>query len=238
MHAKNLRKLKGSLHDGIDPDGPEPAEARKAWSASVWDHHDGTETLTWTDTVEVMAMVRAAIQTHYAGAQGEPDETPCTPGQRRADALREAIALALATGRLPTRRGVRPQVHVTMTAGTFTGKPAAPRATTAGGQVLTPEQVRRVACDAEVTPIVLNDKGVPLRVGRKYRTVTPAQWAALVVRDGGCIHPQCDRPPGPVRSTPHRLVGKPRQQRPRQLCPALFRPPRLRPPRMDRPHGR
>jgi hypothetical protein len=138
MHAKNLRKLKRSLHDGIDPDGPEPSEARKARSASVRDNHDGTETLTWTDTVDVMAMVRAVIEKHYAKAQGEPDEAPATPGQRRADALREALALALATGKLPKRRGQRPQIQLTMTAATFTGKPAAPPATTAGGQVLTP----------------------------------------------------------------------------------------------------
>lgn len=195
MHANNLRKLKRSLRDGIDPDGPEPSEARKARSAYIRDNHDGTETLTWTDDVAVMAMVRAVIDKHYATAQGEPDEQPCTPAQRRADALREAIALALATGRLPKRRGQRPQVHVTMTADTFTGKPTAPPATTAGGQVLTPEQVRRIACDCDVTPIILNGKGVPLWVGRKYRTVTPGQWAALLARDGGCIHPQCDRPP-------------------------------------------
>jgi hypothetical protein len=82
-----------------------------------------------------------------------------------------------------------------MTAQTFTGDPDAPPATTAGGQVLTPTQVARIACDADVTPIILNGKGVPLFLGRKYRTVTPAQWAALVVRDGGCVFPQCDRPP-------------------------------------------
>ena len=195
VDAKHLRKLKRSLHDAIDPGGPEPSDPRKARSATVRDNHDGTETLTWTDSVDVMAMVRAAISKHYAPVQGEPDETPCTPGRRRADALREAIALALRTGQLPKRRGQRPQIHVTMTADTFTGKPGCPPATTAGGQVLSPAQVRRIACDAEVTPIILNGKGVPLWVGRKYRTVTPGQWAALVVRDGGCVHPQCDRPP-------------------------------------------
>jgi hypothetical protein len=38
--------------------------------------------------------------------------------------------------------------------------------------------------------------GVPLAVGRTRRTVTPAQWCALVIRDGGCIFPGCDRPAG------------------------------------------
>jgi hypothetical protein len=195
LDARNLRKLKPSLHNAIDPDGPEPTDGRKACTAHIRDNHDGTETLTWTDEADVMAMVRAVISKHYAPVQGEPDEIPRTPGQRRADALREAIALVLRTGQLPKRRGQRPQIHVTMTAETLKGEPGAPPATTATGQVLTPAQVQRIACDADLTAIVLNGKGVPLFVGRKYRSVTPGQWAALVVRDGGCVFPQCDRPP-------------------------------------------
>jgi HNH endonuclease len=36
----------------------------------------------------------------------------------------------------------------------------------------------------------------PLDVGRATRVVSPAQRSALVVRDGGCVYPDCDRPPG------------------------------------------
>jgi hypothetical protein len=35
----------------------------------------------------------------------------------------------------------------------------------------------------------------PLEVGRASRVVSAAQRAALVVRDGGCAVPGCDRPP-------------------------------------------
>jgi hypothetical protein len=65
VDAKRLRKLKRSLHDAIDPDGPEPTETRKACAAHVRDNGDGTETLTWTDTVDAMAMLRAVIERHY-----------------------------------------------------------------------------------------------------------------------------------------------------------------------------
>jgi hypothetical protein len=34
---------------------------------------------------------------------------------------------------------------------------------------------------------------VPLAVGRTQRTATAAQLKALVVRDGGCVHPGCAR---------------------------------------------
>jgi hypothetical protein len=34
----------------------------------------------------------------------------------------------------------------------------------------------------------------PLEVGRATRVVAPAQRSALVVRDGGCVFPDCDRP--------------------------------------------
>jgi Domain of unknown function (DUF222)/HNH endonuclease len=183
------------LCDGIDPDGPEPGEAKKARTATVRSNGDGTETLTWTDTAETMGMVHAVIEAFYARNVGEPEETPCTPGQRRADALREAIFLALRSGHLPKRRGQRPHLHVTMTAATLRGEDGAPVATTASGEMLTPATVQRLSCDADLTAIVLNAKGVPLWVGRKYRTVTPGQWSALVTRDGGCVFPQCDRPP-------------------------------------------
>jgi len=62
VDAKRLRKLKRSLHDAIDPDGPEPTEVRKACAAHVRDNGDGTETLTWTDSVDAMGMLRAVIE--------------------------------------------------------------------------------------------------------------------------------------------------------------------------------
>ena len=212
LHAKNLRKLKRSLHEGIDPDGPEPTEDRKPCTLHIRDNHDGTETCTWTDTAQVMAMLRAVTTKHYAPVQGEPDQTPRTPGQCRADALREAIALVLRTGQLPKRRGQRPHIHVTVTAETLKGEPGAPPANTSTGQVLTQAQVQRIACDADLTAIVLNGKGVPLWVGRKYRTVTPGQWSALVVRDSGCVfHNAIDHPTSakPIISSPGNKADPP-----------------------------
>ncbi|GIU89731.1 MAG: hypothetical protein KatS3mg010_0830 [Acidimicrobiia bacterium] len=56
--------------------------------------------------------------------------------------------------------------------------------------------LRRLACDAGIARVVVDGASRPLDVGRTTRTVPPAVWRALVVRDGGCVHPGCDRPPG------------------------------------------
>jgi hypothetical protein len=57
------------------------------------------------------------------------------------------------------------------------------------------EALRRIACDAELTPILLGENGDPLHVGRTRRTVTPRQRKALAERDRHCVWPDCDRPP-------------------------------------------
>ena len=63
------------------------------------------------------------------------------------------------------------------------------------GDVLSPQAVRKLACDASIIPIVLGSSGQPLDVGRTKRLVTPAILAALWVRDRRCTYPGCGRPP-------------------------------------------
>jgi Domain of unknown function (DUF222)/HNH endonuclease len=61
------------------------------------------------------------------------------------------------------------------------------------GRPLSAATISRLACDAGIRWIITDPAGVPLNVGREQRTVTPAQWAALIVRDGGCRFPGCTR---------------------------------------------
>jgi len=63
------------------------------------------------------------------------------------------------------------------------------------GRKVTPATVRRMACDADVAPVVLGSHSEILDVGRVRRLVTPAIRKALIVRDRGCAFPDCDRPP-------------------------------------------
>jgi hypothetical protein len=59
---------------------------------------------------------------------------------------------------------------------------------------VTPEQARRLACDAQIMPVVLGGEGQILDVGRSRRLISGSLHKALVARDGGCAFPGCDRP--------------------------------------------
>ncbi len=57
------------------------------------------------------------------------------------------------------------------------------------------ETARRLACDASVSRVVTDGPSQIVDVGRRTSVIHPALRRALVVRDGGCVHPGCDRPP-------------------------------------------
>ena len=63
------------------------------------------------------------------------------------------------------------------------------------GTELSPGELRRLACDADLLPAVLGGPSGVLDVGRDHRLVTPTIRAALTARDKGCVFPGCDRPP-------------------------------------------
>lgn len=62
-------------------------------------------------------------------------------------------------------------------------------------QLLTPESVRRIGCDAGVLPAVMNSAGQVLDLGRTQRLWAGAARRAIILRDRGCVFPACDRPP-------------------------------------------
>ena len=49
------------------------------------------------------------------------------------------------------------------------------------------DELRRLACDAEIVPMIFAADGQPLYVGRAQRAVTKAQKLALYRRDRGCV---------------------------------------------------
>ncbi len=65
---------------------------------------------------------------------------------------------------------------------------------TENGHDLPLESVARLLCDATVRRVELDESCVPIRVGRKYRTATDAQWAALKAVHDSCAWDGCQAP--------------------------------------------
>jgi hypothetical protein len=144
----------------------------------------------WLDA-EAAAVVTAALDP-LCNPRSCDAQDKRTATQRRADALREICQLALRTDTLPDHGGERPQLVVTVPFDTLTGQLGAGMLDT--GEAITPEQVRRLACDAQIIPAVLGGDGQVLDLGRSRRLFTGAVRRALVIRDGGCAFPGCSRP--------------------------------------------
>ncbi len=64
------------------------------------------------------------------------------------------------------------------------------------GSEITTAQARRLACDAQIVPVVLGGHGQVLDAGRAARFYSPTQRLAMGVRDRGCTTRGCDWPPG------------------------------------------
>jgi 5-methylcytosine-specific restriction endonuclease McrA len=56
------------------------------------------------------------------------------------------------------------------------------------------EAVRRLACDATVSRIIVQADGSPAEAGHSRRVIPPALRRALDLRDQSCTHPGCDIP--------------------------------------------
>ena len=141
----------------------------------------------WLDT-EAAAIVRAALDPLCTPTAGDTRSAT----QRRADALVDICAMTLRSDLLPTTGGDSAHMVVTMP---FTWlREQVGVATLDTGEHLSPQQARRVACDAGITPVVLDGDSQVLDLGRTRRLVSAALRRALVVRDGGCCFPGCDRP--------------------------------------------
>ncbi|UWZ38785.1 DUF222 domain-containing protein [Dactylosporangium roseum] len=165
------------------------------------------------------AIVREAIDSlcsprrdRCSSDDGRPIPLP-TARQLRADALVDLMRIALACGELPDHGGDRPQVTVTIPLqvlrdGTGSSSGSAGSAGSAGsnsggvssarledGTVLSPGEARRLACDAQLIPAVLGTPTQILDLGQARRLFTGPLRRALILRDGGCAFPGCDRPP-------------------------------------------
>jgi hypothetical protein len=169
-----------------DSDGNPPPEVERD-RLQLSELLDGTHVLDGVLTGENAVIVKAAL------ARCTPDPVPGEPllsqSQRNALALVEMANIVLQVTDTTVRRST--DVMLLLPADTYLhGGPAQ----FSDGTIVAPERVKRLLCDAVITPLIQGDAGEPLWMGRKHRTATDTQRRALVARDRGCAFPDCHRP--------------------------------------------
>ena len=121
---------------------------------------------------------------------GEHDSR--TPAARRADALLDLVTRAAgAPDGVP--RQAKTSLVLTIGLDVLQGR-CRGGGLTMDGDLLTVETVRRLACDAQVIPVVLGSKGEVLDQGMAERLFNRSQIRHLWMRDRHCTFPGCSKP--------------------------------------------
>ena len=183
-HARHAADREAALRDHVDA-----VEAR--WLEFEPMGEDAVRINGVLDSVGA-ATVREALEP-LSKRMGTDDRRPRS--RRLADATVELATYVLNQGSLPRRASQRPHLQVTTTLETLRGEAGAPGGEMEFAGPVPSATVRRVACDAAVTRILLDSESAVVDVGRARRTAPPATLKALRIRDGGCVWPGCERPP-------------------------------------------
>ena len=141
---------------------------------------------------ETDARVAASLDAAVAAAKTRQQDSNLTFDQLQADTLVDLITRpdtaqgpAAVTGRVP-------EVIVLIDLDTLrNGLHDHGIAETADGNPLPADTIRRMCCDADIIPAVLNTDGVTVDVGRERRVATRHQRRALRAMHTSCAHPGC-----------------------------------------------
>jgi hypothetical protein len=174
-------------------DGDEALRAQRRLHASVTMHGmvrvDGM--LDPENGETILTALRAVTDAEMRGrSKGDVDDR--SAAQRRADALGEVCRQWLDRSDRPTVGGELPHVTVTVSADALAGGEGAHEMDHTGP--ISIRTARRFACDASVMRVVLSERSEPLDVGRRSKIVPAPLRRAVIVRDGRCRFPGCDRP--------------------------------------------
>ena len=122
-------------------------------------------------------------------AEAAPVDLPLPP---RAGLLADALVGLCRAGAVATHTGKGPVADVTLVLDA--SDPTVAR--TPEGVRLADGTTRLLMCDPAITAVVRDSLGVPLDLGTRVRWASAGQRRAAMVRDGGCVFPGCDVPPG------------------------------------------
>jgi hypothetical protein len=171
-------KADAVLDEAEPPDEP-PAEAVLARTL------DGRGYLRGTFDAEATEVIATGLRLADSGDLDTP--SALRQGQAMVDVFR--FFLDHQQGKLGKRH--RPHLNVVIEEPSLrAGGPGR----TLGGVPLPGSTVRRIACDATVHRVITDGRSSILDYGRSTRTIPPAVYTSLVLRDWGCRFPGCDRP--------------------------------------------
>ena len=193
---REVRLLADQLRYEKDQDGAHHEEQQQiaARELHLGTSRDGMLTLHGQLDREAGAALRAALEPlakPQPAENGEPD--PRSAAKRNADAL--VHLLDRTGGDENAGAGMRPRVVVTVGLRALRDRIGG-GTLEATGEPISASSARRMACDAEVVPVVLGGASQPLDIGRAQQIVPRHLRRALRVRDGSCAFPGCDRPLG------------------------------------------
>jgi hypothetical protein len=149
----------------------------------------GNRSLSGTLNPEVGEQLEKALR--LAGQSAGPDDDR-TPRQRAHDALGAIAAAYLGAEGAPSFNGSPRSVIVTMDLETLENQLLDRWITLPDGAQISADTARRLACDAEIIPVVLGSNGEVLDIGQANREFTVPIRRSAYVRDGGhCAFPGC-----------------------------------------------
>src|SRR5664279_127435 len=156
------------------------------------------------DGRRLQQLVQAIADRDYRSAKDTHDRKRLqeTPQQRLADALCTPVTAAGATTSTPhgtaEPSGVRVPTGAAQLMVVIPYEQLLDRACERGvlmdGTAVSPGELRRLACQADLIPVVLGTDSTVLDVGRVHRLAPPALRLAVALRDGGCAFPGCTVP--------------------------------------------
>ena len=176
----------------LDPDGPEP-DPTEGRSLSIAQLADGS----LSGRFELDALggekVRTVLESFLQ--KNRPEGDTRTRAQQLGDAFVQWADVTLAAGHAPILRTVKPHVFVTIGIDDLIDPATGPAAARTGfGAQISAARARWLACDGEISRVVMGPDGRVLDLGRSHRFTPPHLRRAVELSDRGCVFTGCGAP--------------------------------------------
>jgi hypothetical protein len=208
----DLKRLGNHIIEVVDPDGAEQiigeqlqAQEQRAFDGThlrLLDRGDGTTHIKGQVPTAQAGMLRTALEAFASprrqslaearGPHGQAAEGHPNPAQRLGRAFLELIE-HLPTSKLPHAGGLAAIVTVETTLDAL--RTGLGKAGVTCGTEISAAQARRLACNAQLLPMVMDGDSKILDLTPAKRLHDRYQRHAIGRRDGGCCWKGCDRPP-------------------------------------------